>query len=103
MEKAQRDAFIKKHGEANLRMLEIPTDDSHHKTIEAVAVIPTRNVTGQYMKWVDQNPKKAQEILVRGCILTNREVIETSDFMFNTTVSLLAELIPIGQGNIKKF
>ena len=86
-----------------LRILEIPTNESHKETIEVVAKVPTRNVTGQYMKWADSNPKKAQEILVRGCVITDREQIEADDFMFNTTIALLADLIPIGQGNIKKF
>lgn len=103
MDKAQKEALTKKHGAKNLRILEIPTDETANTEIEVVAVIPNRTVLGQYMKWTDANPKKAQEILVRGCVLTNREQIEADDFMFNTTVALLAELIPIGQGNIKKF
>lgn len=101
--KEAKEAFAKKYGKDSLRILEIPTTESHNETLEVVAVIPSRNVTGQYMKWADANPKKAQEILVRGCILTDRVVIEDSDFMFNTTIALLADLIPIGQGNIKKF
>ncbi len=103
MEKGQKEALVKKYGKDNLRVLEIPTTEAATELLEVVAVIPSRNVLGQYMKWTDANPKKAQEILVRGCILSNREQIEADDFMFNTTVALLADLIPIGQGNIKKF
>jgi hypothetical protein len=103
MNKEQKEAFAKKYGKENLRILEVPKDEHQNEFIEAVAVVPNRNVLGQYMKWTDANPKKAQEILVRGCLLTNKELIEADDFMFNTTVALLADLIPIGQGNIKKF
>ncbi|MEE9408129.1 MAG: hypothetical protein V3V28_08650 [Polaribacter sp.] len=103
MTKEQRDALIKKHGEGNLRMLEIPTTESQTEFIEVVAIVPTRTVFGQFQKWSDANPKKASEILVRGCILTNREQIEANDFMFNTTLNVLAELVPMGEGRIKKF
>ena len=80
---AVKKTFADKHGEENLRILEIPTPESHSEHIQAIALIPTRNVTGQYMKWADANPKKAQEILVRGCVLTNKELIEASDFILN--------------------
>ena len=103
MKKEQREALIKKYGANNLKTLEIPKDENHNEFIDVVAVVPSRNVMGQYMKWADTNPKKASEIMVRGCVLSNRELIESDDFMFNTTVSLLAELIPIGQGRVKKF
>ncbi len=96
-------ALINKHGKDKLRQLEIPKDESHSKFLDVVAIIPSRTVIGQYMKWSDANPKKASEILIRGCIMTNRAVIEDDDFMFNTTVALVAELIPIGEGRIKKF
>lgn len=101
--KEQKAAFEQKYGKGKLVILEVPKDESHSEFLETVAVIPSRTVLGQYMKWTDSNPKKAQEILVRGCILTDKEVIEADDFMFNTTVALLADLIPIGQGRIKKF
>lgn len=100
---AIKKPLIEKYGKEQLRVLEIPTTEAHKEVIEVAVVIPSRNVFGQYMKWADVNPKKSQEILVRGCVLTSREQIEADDFMFNTVVSLLAELIPIGQGNIKKF
>ena len=102
-EALSREALIAKYGEKNLSTLEIPLDKTETEFIDIVAVAPNRNVMGQFQKWQDVNPKKASEILVRGCVLTSREVIEADDFMFNTTVSLLSELIPIGNGRIKKF
>jgi len=98
-----KEAIKKQYPNDKLAILEIPTDETETEFMEVAVRVPTRQVLSQYMKWIDQNPKKAQEILVRGCVLTDREIIEADDFMFNTTVSLLAELIPIGNGRIKKF
>ena len=95
-------ALANEHGKENLRLIDVPKNEDETEFIQVVAKIPTRNVTSQYSKWADTNPKKAQEILVRGCILTNQSVIMGDDFMFNTTVAALAELIPIGTARIKK-
>jgi hypothetical protein len=100
------DALIAKYGKDNLRKIDIPVNDSETEFLEDVAVIvPNRNVMGQFQKWQDMNPKKASEILVKGCVVqvSDLEVIMGNDFMFNTTVGALSELIPIGNARIKKF
>jgi hypothetical protein len=101
--KEQREAFIKKYGEHKLKTLEVPLDDLHTEFMEVKTLIPDRAVMSQYMKYIDVNPKKAQEILVKHCILTDKEIIMNDDALFLTTVSLLAELIPIREGRVKKF
>lgn len=86
-----------------LKTLIVPTDDSESHFIEVAALIPNRRVLSQHMKYLDTNPAKAQDILVNSCVLTSKDRIKADDFMYNTTVALLAELIPIGQGLIKNF
>lgn len=96
------DNFIETHGKDKLRTLELPTDDLGNDHIEVLVKIPTRRVMSQYMKYVDGNPNKAQEILVKECVLTKKDEILADDALFMTTVGLLAELIPIREGRIKK-
>lgn len=101
-----REALIEKYGKKNLRSIDVPLDDTETTFLENVTVvIPNRNVMGQFQKWQDANPKKASEILVRGCVINpeNLEVIMADDFRFNTTVAALSELIPIGNARIKAF
>ncbi len=86
-----------------LKTLEVPTDESESHFIEVAALVPNRRVLSQHMKFIDSNPSKAQDILVNNCVLTSKDRIKADDFMYNTTVALLAELIPIGQGRIKNF
>ena len=103
MTKEQREALIKEHGESNLRRLELPKDDLNTEFVEIVVRVPDRATMGQYMKYMDVNPKKAQEILVKQCVLTEKEMIMNDDALFLTAVSGIAELIPIREGRIKKF
>lgn len=101
--KEQREAFIKAYGAERLRILEVPATDSGAEYYDVIAIVPDRATMSQYMKYSDVNPKKAQEILIKQCVKTHLEEIMADDALFMTTVSLVAELIPIRDGRVKKF
>lgn len=92
----------KNGGENNLRVAELPLDDNANDFLEVTVRIPSRQVMGQYLKYQNINPLKAQEILVKGCLLTNKDKVLADDALFLTLVGVLAELIPIREGRIKK-
>lgn len=54
-----KEQYKKEHG-AKLRSLLLPKDDFDNEIIEVLAVVPSRNVVGQYLKFVNADPKKAQ-------------------------------------------
>ncbi|WP_035084256.1 hypothetical protein [Aquimarina latercula] len=101
--KEQKDAFIKEYGKHNLKVVELPKDDLHNEYMEVVVRVPNRATVSQYMKYIDVNPKKAQEIIIKQCLLTDKEVVMNDDALFLTAVSSIAELIPIREGRIKNF
>ena len=47
--------------------------------------------------------EKAQEILVKNCLHTDKDQVLKDDALFLTCVSALAELIPIRESKIKKY
>lgn len=95
--------IIEKIGENNLRRIELPLDDNNDETLEVIVCVPDRRTMGQYMKYQNVNPAKAQEILVKSCLLTDKEQVLADDALFMTCVSALAELIPIREQKIKKY
>ncbi|QEE51041.1 hypothetical protein FUA48_16090 [Flavobacterium alkalisoli] len=99
----QRSAFITAYGADKLRILEVPVSDTGAEYYDVVAIVPDRATMSQYMKYIDINPKKAQEILIKQCVKTHLEEVLADDALFMTTVSLVAELIPIRDGRVKKF
>lgn len=101
--KETREAFIKEYGENNLRRVILPLDEINKEHIEVTVVIPSRRVTGMFMKFMDTNPLKAQEILVKNCLLTDKEQVMNDDALFFTLASNLGELVPIREGIVKKF
>ncbi len=90
-------------GKENLRRIELPLDDNNNEALEVIVKVPDRRTMGEYMKWQNSNPAKAQDILVKNCVLTSKEEILANDYLFFTCVSAIAELIPIRQNTIKKF
>lgn len=95
--KELKESLKKEHG-SKLRSLILPLDDDANEEIEVLAIVPTRSVTGQVMKFLQSDPKKGQEILVKNCILTDKETVLAEDGLFFAAAGLLAELIPVRQG-----
>lgn len=89
------------HGD-KLRSLLLPTDDENENFIEVLAIIPDRTTVGQFQKFINTDPKKAQEILVKNTLKTSKEEVVADDALFYAAFSLVAELIPVRQGKFGK-
>lgn len=96
-----KDALKKEHGD-KLKSLILPKNDESTEEIEVLAVVPSRSVVGQSMKFMSTDPKKGQEILVKNCILTSKEEVLDDDGLFYAAASLLTELIPLRTGKFGK-
>ncbi len=96
-----KDAYKKEHGD-KLKSLILPLDDDSTEEIEVLAVVPSRSVVGQSMKFMNTDPKKGQEILVKNCLLTDKERVLNDDGLFYAAAGLISELIPLRQGKFGK-
>ncbi|CAA0144734.1 conserved hypothetical protein [Tenacibaculum maritimum] len=99
--KTVKEELKKKHGN-KLKSLILPLDDLSVNEHEVLAIIPSRSVVGQSMKFMNTDPKKGQEILVKNCILTDKELVMGDDSLFYAAAGLLTDLIPIRQGKFGK-
>ncbi|MDT8346658.1 MAG: hypothetical protein RQ756_02555 [Flavobacteriaceae bacterium] len=98
------EEVIKKVGGANmLRRVELPLDDLGEEVLEVIISVPDRRTMGQYLKYQNVSPAKAQEILVKACLHTDKEQVLTDDALFLSAVGAIAELIPIRDAKIKKY
>lgn len=95
--------IIDRIGQDNLRRIELPKDDNGDEILEVIVSVPDRRTMGQYLKYQNVNPAKAQEILVKGCLHTDKDEVLNDDALFLSCVSALAELIPIRETKIKKY
>lgn len=96
-----KDNLKKEHGD-KLKSLILPLDDDSTEEIEVLAIVPSRSVVGQSMKFMNSDPKKGQEILVKNCVLTDKELVLNDDGLFYAAAGLISELIPIRTGKFGK-
>ncbi len=93
--------FKEKYGKT-LHSLTLPMDEVNNKGLEVLAIVPSRAIVGMYLKFLHTDPNKAQEVLVKNCILTSKEQILADDALFYSAVDLLVELIPMRKGKSRK-
>lgn len=90
-----------KHGEGKVKCIMLPKDDDNNEFLNVLAIVPSRSVVGQYRRYADSDPKKADEILVKNCLLSHKDEVLADDGLFFGAVTGLAELIPVRQGIVK--
>lgn len=91
----------KRHGEKNIRILELPKDDEGAEFLSVLACVPSRSVVGQFRRFADTDPKKADDILVKNCILSHKNEVLADDGLVYGAVTGLAELIPVRKAIVK--
>ena len=98
---AMIDLAIEKHGEKNVRLIEIMNEDGNAVELTVLAIVPTRTVLGQYRKFAVNEPKRADEILVKACLLSHKDEIMADDGLFTAALTGIADLIPVRKAIVK--
>ena len=94
------DAKVK-HGEDKVKLIDLPLDADNSGNITVLACVPSRTVLGQYRRWEGSDPKKADEILVKACLLSHRDQVLADDGLFYGALTGIADLIPVRKGIVK--
>ena len=89
------------HGGDKVRFIDLPVDDDATAYKTVLAIVPSRTVVGQYQRYADSEPKKAQEILVKACLLSHKDEVLGDDGLFYGALSGIADLIPVRKGIVK--
>lgn len=84
----------------DVRLAEVPIDDDGN-TRDFLVCVPSRTVLGQFRRYMDSDPKKADDILVKACLLSHKAEVLADDDLFTGVMSTISELIVIRKGIIK--
>lgn len=95
------DDACRKHGKDKLRFLTLPKDDDGNSFLTVLAVVPDRALVGQFRRWADTEPKKADEILVKNGLLSHKDEVIADDGLFYGALDGLANLIPVRKAIVK--
>lgn len=98
---AMIEAAKAQHGNNNVKYIDIPVDEAGTSNKTVLACVPSRTVLGQYRRWETTDPKKADEILVKACLLSHKDEVLADDGLFYGALTGIAELIPVRKGVVK--
>jgi hypothetical protein len=90
-----------KWGDDKVKIALLPIDDKSSESIGVLVKIPDRRIIGEFEKWIDKNPTKAKEILVKNSVLTRVDEVMADDGLFFAAVDAVAELMPLRKATIK--
>jgi hypothetical protein len=90
-----------KHGEDKVKFIEVYNEENSDVELTVLACVPTRSVIGQYRRYADNDPKKADDILMKACLLSHKDAVMASDALFFGALTGIAELIPMRKSAVK--
>jgi len=94
------DAKVK-HGTDKVKFIDLPVDDDATTYKTVLACVPSRTVVGQYRRYADTDPKKADDILVKACLLSHKDEVMADEGLIYGALTGIADLIPIRKGIVK--
>lgn len=96
------EKVVETHRKEDLRKVLLPVDDEGRDKLEVLVKVPSRKILGEFMKFIETNPIKAQELLVNECLLSSVDEVDADDGLFFACVSGITELFPARQAKVKK-
>ncbi|WP_367867895.1 hypothetical protein [Pedobacter sp. WC2423] len=81
---------------------ELERDDSD-EILEVLIRRPDRSVMSEYSKWSDKSPKKADDILVKNCLLSHKDEVtaEDAEDLFMGAIDAISQTIVVRKAKIK--
>jgi hypothetical protein len=94
-------AWKDRYGQNKIKLATLTSDDNSFNPIDVVVRVPDRTSMGEFEKWLDKNPNRAKEVLIKACLLSSKEAVLANDDMFMAAFNALAEILPIQKATIK--
>ncbi len=95
------DSAKQKYGADKVKYIDLPLDDEGTSHKRVLACVPSRFVVGQYRKYSDKDPNKADNILVKNCLLSHKTEVLADDGLFYAAMNGIADLIPVRKSIVK--
>jgi len=91
------DQWKAQHGKVKLKTV-FPEDSEAYRTITRV---PDRKVVSEYFKWIDKDLDRANNVLIKNCVLHDKDNILKNDELFFLVAKAITEDLPIGRTETK--
>lgn len=93
-------AKLKWPKEGAVRIADLEMDDEGN-VLPVLVRRPDRTVMGEYSKWEKNNPKRADDILIKACLLSHKEQVLADDDLMMAALDAIAKMIKVRQATLK--
>lgn len=94
-------AWKERYGTNKVKLATLNDDNDSFEPFDVVIRVPDRVTMGEFEKWLDKNPDKSKQILVKACLLSSKEEVLSHDDKFLAAFNAIAEILPIRKAVIK--
>ena len=94
-------AWKERYGHTKIKLATLNAPDGEFEPFDVVMRVPDRIAMGEFEKYLDKNPNKAKEIILKACLLTKKDEVLANDDMFLAAFNALAEILPVAKSEIK--
>lgn len=96
------DAAKKAYPKQNhVKVTKLQADEDGDAFLYVIIRRPDRTVLGEFSKWVEKSPNKADLILVKACLLSHKDQVLADEDLLTSAVDAIAQLITIRKAEIK--
>lgn len=92
---------LKKNYGKRVKRISLPLDDSGDEFFDVITLVPDRRVMGLFEKFMDKDPDKSKDILVKNCLMSGKDKVMGDDELFIICAGAIAETLPIRKAIIK--
>lgn len=94
-------AKIKWPKEGEVKLAVLPRDEYGTAFLEVLLRRPCRTVMSEFTKFADKNPKRADDILIKSCLLSHKEEVLADDDLATAAVDAIAQMITVRKAELK--
>jgi len=82
------------YGEKFVKVQVCEDQDGYHEPFTIVTRVPGRRTMELFQKFIDRDPRKANDILLKECVKFGSEQFDGNDYKTLSAINAVAELIP---------
>jgi hypothetical protein len=94
-------AWKERYGDKKIKLATLSNEYDSFEPFDVVVRVPGRVERSEFEKWVDRNPDKAKEVLVKSCLLSHKDEVLANEDMFLSAFDSIAGLLPVAKAVIK--
>lgn len=96
------DDAKQKYGKERVFLAELFASENPNEILLSILILkPSAMVRDQFLKFVDTNMSKAEDILLKACVASSKEAVMADEVLRSAAIHAITNIIPSGRASVK--